>query len=142
MNRDMKFQFRIAGDSDQVNVKKLAMDGLGLPVADHDSRWSLPSNREREDGIVAGLGVENLENLLGIHCHGNRGTSAPVNHARDPPRTPEAARRILPEILPRLDFHSLNLGHDFLLLNCNSILRVGIRYMPADAQAPALHPVR
>jgi hypothetical protein len=50
--------------------------------------------------------VENLQNLFGIDRYGNRGPSAPINHGWDPPHTPQAPCRILPEILTRLGFQS------------------------------------
>jgi hypothetical protein len=77
--------------------------------------------------------VENLENFFGIDRHRNRGPSAPINHGWDPPRATQAPCRILPEILTRLDFNSLNLGHNFLLLNSNA---------PLDPRARAFHRFR
>src|SRR5947209_1453594 len=72
----------IHGDALEVDVHGGALDGLVLPIHDHGLCGSV-SYLEVEDGVVSGLRVQDLGDLLGLDLDGDRRGAGAVNDGRD-----------------------------------------------------------
>src|SRR5712692_3043500 len=92
-------------------MKQVALNRLNLPLPKHDSCRGLALDFEGEDGVVAGLRVQNLRDSPRIDGHGDRRASSPVHHSGDETRTAQAASCTFAEVLPRIGFNRQYLGH-------------------------------
>ncbi len=59
----------VHGDALQVDVQQMALDGLILPVHDHGLGALAAFDREIENGVVSGLGMQNARDLARIERH-------------------------------------------------------------------------
>ena len=65
LDRHADLQHLIHGDALQIDMQQVALDGLVLPV--HDHRLGLLAiQRDVEDGVMPGLGMQNSVDLLGV----------------------------------------------------------------------------
>ncbi len=116
VNGDFELQPGVAGHAHHVHVQQVAVGRIHLPVPQHHTGGRFTPNVQREDGVVAGLGVQDLGDFPGVDHDGDRRPAAPVHHGRDASRMSQASRGVLAEILPRLRLHIKNLSHTLLLL--------------------------
>ena len=88
----------VHGDALQVDVQQVALDRLILPVDDHGLHPRAALHVHVEDGVVAGLRVQDAQYLLGVELDGDRGLLGPVDHAGNLAGHAHAPRRILVEL--------------------------------------------
>ena len=67
----------VHGDALQVDVQQLALDRLILPVHDHGLGAFAAFDREIENGVVAGLRMQDARDLAGIERDRQRVFPAP-----------------------------------------------------------------
>ncbi len=79
-------------------MQQVALDGLVLPVDDHGLAGTGALDREIEDGVVAGLGVENAGDDLGIDRNGDGGLARAVDDGGDEAFAANAACVVLVEL--------------------------------------------
>src|SRR5581483_6635158 len=85
-------------DALEVNVQQVALDGLVLPVDDHRLAGGAALDREIEDGVVAGIGVEDAGDDFGIDRNGDRGLARTVDDGGDEAFAANAACVVLVEL--------------------------------------------
>ena len=105
-------------------MQQAALDGFGLPVANHGARRRLALNFQRKDGVVAGLRVENPADPVRVHGDRDDRAAPAIDDAGNASRAPHAPRCVLAEFLARLRFNGECLTHSVLLL--------GVRAGPAS----------
>jgi hypothetical protein len=66
LDRNAGLHGLVHGDALEVDVQQRIADGLILPVDDHDLGQALACDVDVEDRVVAGLGVQDAQDLLGI----------------------------------------------------------------------------
>ncbi len=81
-----------------VDVDQLFLDRLALRVHDHRLGRRNALNLHIENRVVAGLGVEDPRNLLGIDFDRNGILTRPIQYGRNLSRNAHAARGILVEL--------------------------------------------
>jgi hypothetical protein len=69
----------IESDALEVDVQQAVADGLVLPVDDHDLGNAFAGNVHVKQRVVARLGVQDPQNLLGVELDGDGGLSGAVD---------------------------------------------------------------
>ena len=69
---DSHAQKLVERDALQVNVNQLVLDWLALPIDDHGLGGGMSGDLDIEDGVMAGLGVEDPRNLFRIQLQQQR----------------------------------------------------------------------
>ena len=82
----------------QVDVQQLALDRLMLPVDDHRLGNGRAFDVQVEDGVVTGVGVQNLGDDPGVDRYRDRILSGAINNGGNLAGDANAARRILVEL--------------------------------------------
>ena len=94
MDGNLQPQLGIQRDAHQVNVQQVTANGFGLPVANHGARRGFAANLQREDGVMAGLRVENLADSLRVDGDRDHRSPAAIDNPRNASRPlAYAARR-------------------------------------------------
>ena len=89
-------------DSQEVGVQQGLLDGMELPLLQHDAGCPLILDVEREDRIVSGAGVQDSQQVLGVHGQGERRFPLAVEHGGYPAMDSHLARGVLAETGPDL----------------------------------------
>ena len=88
----------VHGDALEVDVQQVALDGLVLPVDDHGLAGGAAFDGEIEDGVVAGVGVKDAGDDLGVDRDGDRGPARAVKNGGDEAFAANAACVVLVEL--------------------------------------------
>ena len=73
----------IHGDTLQVDVDELILNGLTLPIDDHGFRGRVARNFDVKNCVMARFREENSGNLLGVHFNGHGILSGTIKHSGD-----------------------------------------------------------
>ncbi len=68
---DADFHRLVESNALEIDVQQGVADGLILPVHDHGLGQTLAGDVHVKDGVVAGLGVQDAQDLLGIELDGD-----------------------------------------------------------------------
>src|SRR6185503_17629002 len=114
LDADADLEELVERDPLHVDMDELILDGLALPFHDHGLGRGDAGNFDVEDGVVAGLRVEDPRDLLRIDFNGNGIRTRPVKDGGDFSAGANATRGILIELArSRLgydDFRHLSLS--------------------------------
>ena len=109
-NRNAGLHGLVHGDALEVDVQQRVANRLILPVDDHGLGDALAGDVHVEDGVVAGLGVQDAQNLLGVDFDGDRLVARAINDGGNLAGDANLACGILVELA--IGRHLAGLGYD------------------------------
>ena len=109
----------VHGDAEQIHMQQLAADRIDLPVTHHGFLVAAIGHGDGEDGVVTGLGAQNLGDLLGVHGQRDGVLLVAVEHGRNHAGSANAARRTFAAAFSNLPFN-LKVLHVSFPCQCKS----------------------
>ena len=106
-DRHTDLQLLVHSDALQVDVQQMALDGLILPVHDHGLGALAAFEVQIENGVVAGLGMQNARHLAWIESHRKRLLARAIDDAGDLAALTHPAGHVLVARSPRLRFQNI-----------------------------------